>query len=328
MALDPPREPSAPPPPSAQAAAGADLTAPAFRRPIPPRPIERYDLPHPAVPESLDGLTILHLTDLHVRRHRPGHPAVRGLLEALAATPVDVVALTGDYMNAPGDEPAGLRMLAAMAEAWRPRLGVYGVFGNHDTARFVRAARGIRGIEWLENRAVHVEGLPLRIVGASYPEDLLGTMLGEGTAARRHAGTEGTQDSALSAHDAPSPPSLRGSVDSSLPLTLVHHPTELFAAAEFGLPIVLAGHTHGGQVRVSAGYAPHTSCELPPHLASGVLRWRGTLCCISRGLGCAFVEVRLNCPAQAPLYTLRRGPMPGSTGRREDAAAVRRVIGW
>ena len=55
---------------------------------------------------------------------------------------------------------------------------------------------------------------------------------------------------------------------------------------------------------------PHTSSDLPADLATGVLRLRQTLCAVSRGLGQAVIEARFNCPAQAPMYVLRRGELP------------------
>lgn len=294
---------------------------------MPPAPVERYDLPHPTVPPALDGLTILHVSDLHIRRPALASPPIRDLLDALDATPADLIALTGDYMNTPGDEPAAMRVLHALAEAWRPRLGVFGVFGNHDSAQMTRLARQLQGVTWLEHRAIDLPGLPLRVIGTTHPEDMLGTVLSlerdeETTRPGDEARNEAQPDSASS--------SLRRSVPAPapFPLTLAHHPTEIFPAADLNLPILLAGHTHAGQIRLTRSFAPHTSCDLPPHLASGVLRLRSTLCCISRGVGCAFLEARFNCPPQVPLYTLRRGPLPGPTRDPNAAHRVRQVIPW
>jgi predicted MPP superfamily phosphohydrolase len=264
-----------------------------FRRPLPPAPVECIDLAHSALPPDLDGFTILHVTDTHVRRLALGHAAWLRLRRALAWRDVDLVALTGDYMTRPGDEPAAARMLALAADAWRSRLGALGVFGNHDTSLLKRLVARIPKIEWLENRVVDLPGL--RVVGGSFPEDLVGALLD----ARR-----------------PAP----------FTLCLTHYPTEILPAADLGLPLVLCGHTHGGQLRLSARFAPHTSSALPPTLASGVLRVGGTLGCVSRGLGEAFIGLRLNCPAQLPLYTLRRGSQPG--GGPGWSRGVRQVVAW
>jgi hypothetical protein len=269
-----------------------------FRRPIPPAPIEPYTLPHSAVPRALDGLTILHLTDTHVRRHELNHPSFRRVLHALRSTPVDLVVLTGDYMTHPGNEPAALAMLRAMADSWTARLGAFGVFGNHDSPLFMEQARAIPNITWLENRAIDLPGLPLTLLGASYPEDLFAAALDRGIAPR-----------------------------DSFSLVLTHYPTEVFPAAELGLPIVLAGHTHGGQFRLSPRHILHSASDIPGRLATGILRLRNTLVCISRGLGEGFLDFRLNCPQQMPLYTLRQGPTPEVNGG-EGYRMLRAVVRW
>src|SRR5262249_46414807 len=159
--------------------------------------------PHSAVPASLDGLTILHLTDTHIRRREHNHPSFRRVLDALQRTPVDLVALTGDYMTRPGDEPAAIDMLPALADAWTPWLGAFGAFANTAPPLVADLARKTPNITWLETRSIDLPARPLRLVGASYPEDLLGAVL-----------------------DAPPPDPAR------LPLVLTHYPTEVFPAAE------------------------------------------------------------------------------------------------
>ncbi|MCC6284034.1 MAG: metallophosphoesterase [Phycisphaerales bacterium] len=264
-----------------------------FRSPTPPAPIEAYEVRHPAVPAPLDGLSVLHIADLHTRRPpRFNHP-VRTLIRALPRWPTDLVFLTGDFMDAPGDERVALRVLRDVLDACRARIGVFGVFGNHDSIAFQRAARAQGGVRWLMNDQCTVEGI--RLVGASFPEDLPRAMLRSASDTR-----------------------------ADLTLGLLHYPTEVFAASEFNIPLCFAGHTHGGQVRLSPRLAPHTSSDLPMDQASGVLRVRQTLCCISRGLGEGVVEVRWNCPAQAPLYRLRRGDLPASP----RGGGVTRLASW
>lgn len=245
------------------------------------RPLEFYDLSHPAVPPGLEGLSILHLADLHTRRGRRP-PSVARLLRLLPEHPVDLVALTGDFMDHPGDETRALEVLASLAGAWRARIGAFGIFGNHDSPAFQRQATEIPGIRWVVNDACEVAtdsgSGRLVVAGASFPEDVL----------RAHRAVERCAPGFV--------------------LGLVHYPTELFPASELGWPLVLAGHTHGGQIRVNPRITPHTSCDLPSGLASGLLARNTTLCGISRGLGSTVLPLRLRCPPQAPIYRLHRAP--------------------
>ena len=305
-----------------------------FRTPRAPDPIEPYALSHPAVPADLDGLTILQLTDLHVRTPQARNRAFRRLLNAVHWAEPDLIALTGDFMTEPGDEPAALDALERLAGAWRARFGVFGLFGNHDSATFMAAARQMEGITWLENRAIDLDldrGRRLRLVGASFPEDLLGAMLGaEGQ--RHSANGIRSEGDSTSGSDALAGGRLPLAESDSAPpfaLVLSHYPTEIFPAAELGLPLMLAGHTHGGQIRPWRGHVPHTSSDFPSHLATGILRLRNTVCAVSRGVGEAFVGLRINCPRQAPLYTLRRGPIVGESRRGSgEYATLTQVEAW
>lgn len=250
-----------------------------FRAPRPPAPIEPFELHHPLVPPGLEGLRILHLSDAHIERLYPNPSHHARLLHALARTETDIIVLTGDFMTMPGDEPAALRALTELSRVWRTRFGAFAIPGNHDTARFIAGARRIPGLTWLSHESVKLPidlgrgGSELRLIGSGFPESLLESV---------------------------------GPSSDPFSIALVHYPSEVFAASELRIPIVLSGHTHGGQVRSHASWLPHTSCDLPGNLASGVFRLRDTVLCISRGLGAAILPFRVNCPSQAPHYTLRR----------------------
>lgn len=274
-----------------------------FRRPMPATPIDRFAIGHPELPRALEGLRVLHVSDPHVRRSERISPWWGRVLSAVERTPADLMVLTGDYMNHAGDEHAALWMLARLVRAARCRLGVFGVMGNHDTPTFAELAKRVRGVRWLWDEQVDVPGLPLRLIGTGWPEDVLSASLSDGALAG--AGEE------------------RGG---RFRMVLAHRPTALVPSAALGHHLVLAGHTHGGQVRLHAGMAPHTSSDLPPDLASGVLRLGSTLCCVSRGLGEAVVPgLRVNCPAHLPLYTLQRRALAGGG---DSGEAVRQVVAW
>lgn len=259
--------------------------------------LEHRTITHPALPEHLDGLTILHLSDFHVRWGPLGHRWFPVLERLLRETPADLITITGDYIDRPGHEGFGLELLERMAAVWQPRFGVLGIHGNHDTPEFRRRAAHAAGIEWIGGRVIERplgdRGV-LRIGGLDWPEDV----------------------PALLAASNGEPP----------PLVLAHVPTALVPLATFGVPLVLAGHTHAGQIRLSPRFAPHTSSDTPPHLAGGLLRYRDTLMAVSRAIGDGVIEgLRINCPRQVALFTLRRAPFDDGPW---NGGPPRQVIAW
>lgn len=201
--------------------------------------------------------------------------------------------LTGDFMDRPGDEKSALEALRLVVGACRARLGIAGVVGNHDSGALRERLGEVEGVRWLTRGSPVWDVLPeLRLIGSEEPEDLLASVL-----ASPGAGVGGGAWSGA------------GAGVGGMTIGLIHYPSEIYTAADLGIPLVLAGHTHAGQFRVTPRLAPHTSSDLPADLATGVLRLRRTLCAVSRGLGQAVIEARLNCPAQAPLYVLKRGEL-------------------
>ncbi len=304
-----------------------------FRTPTPPKPVECFDLAHPLLPQQLDGTTILHISDLHVRRNLLHTERYALILHALQETPADIIALTGDYMDEPGCEPshelAALETLKALAATWRPRIGAFAIFGNHDTPDFRRTCiRELPTINFIGGRWIDLP-YNLRLLGLDWLEDCLSiSPASAGEMSEQSEDRGGTHATTSGPHPAPNPgpnpPPSSSSSSSPFTLALAHHPTTLIPAAQLNIPILLAGHTHAGQIRLHPRLSPHTSSDLPPHLASGILQLRSTLCCITRGLGDGVIEgLRINCPRQIPLYTLRRGPLT-----HNNPESVRQVLAW
>lgn len=257
--------------------------------------LEELDIPHPALPAGLEGLAILHLSDFHIRRPWRRCRVLVEMVDLVSRRAVDLVCLTGDYVEKLGCEDEAVDLLKEIAGSASPRLGFFGIHGNHDPPELVARASAIPGIRWLLNETVALDGI--EVVGISEPEDPLAAVLN----GPRRPGVGGG-------------PAFR--------IGLAHYPTNLVPAVGLGIDLLLAGHTHGGQIRVSAAYAPHTSCDLSPATASGLLRYGSTLCCISRGLGQTVVPWRFRCPPQVGVYRLRRGDL-GGTG-----AGIERLLAW
>jgi predicted MPP superfamily phosphohydrolase len=84
---------------------------------------------------------------------------------------------------------------------------------------------------------------------------------------------------------------------------LAHDPRRIVEAAALGVGVVLAGHTHGGQV-VLPGLGAIAARKFP--VAAGRLRLKATEMFVSRGVGTVYLPVRVNCPPEVAVLTLRR----------------------
>ena len=84
---------------------------------------------------------------------------------------------------------------------------------------------------------------------------------------------------------------------------LAHDPRRLSEAAGLKIPLVLSGHTHGGQV-VVPGVGPVAAQKFP--VVSGIGRRDRTTIFVSKGVGTVYVPVRVNCPPEVAVLTLQR----------------------
>lgn len=222
-------------------------------------------------PAALDGFTIGFLSDLH-RSRTVSQALIERAVEMLLGLRPDMIVLGGDYVTW-GDR----RYIESAAEPLR-RLrapnGVFAVLGNHDDDRLVPAALGRAGAEVLkdERTRITVSGQRLDLVGLRF-------------------WTRRLED-------------IAPLVDRTQPvrILLAHDPRRLREAAALGFPLVLSGHTHGGQV-VLPGLGAIAARKFP--VAAGLLSTNGTTLFVSRGIGTVYVAVRYHCPPEVAILTLR-----------------------
>ena len=241
--------------------------------------VTRHELPIPGLPAALDGVRIACLADVHL--HRGISRAAHAALEHVDRERPEIVVLAGDICNKRGDLPT----LTAWARDARGTLATFATFGNWERyAKIDRAtaeaAYGKAGVEFLCNTTarVSIRGATLTILGLDDPVE------GRPDPMAALAGV-GARDVAVWVLHGP------GYVD-ELPKSIAPRPA-----------LLLAGHTHGGQIRLP-GFTP----VLPVGSGRFVAGWyRDTVAplYVSRGIGTVFVPARLFCPPELPVFSLR-----------------------
>jgi predicted MPP superfamily phosphohydrolase len=244
-------------------------------------------------------LTVLHLSDLHLtaadtRRMR--------FLERLAAEPVDLVVLTGDMLG----EPGALDPVLDSLGRFRPRLGAVAVLGSNDywAPRFHNPLAYFLGPSSRRHRSSGRN--PWRELVAGL-EARGWTVLSNRRGQLGDVELAGMDDPHIR-HDDPGvavPPN--GQVPARLRLGVVHSPYRraLDAFAGNGYGLVLAGHTHGGQVRLPGVGALVTNCDLPRDRVRGLSRWGPSWLHVSAGLGTSkYAPFRFACRPEASLLTV------------------------
>jgi len=244
-------------------------------------------------------LTVLHLSDLHLTAADTRRMA---FLERLAGEQVDLVVLTGDMLGGPG----GLDPVLAALGRFRPRLGAVAVLGSNDywAPRFRNPLGYFLGPSSRRHRSSGrnpwrelVDGLEARgWTVLSNRRERLGDveLAGMDDPHIRH---DDLEVAVLS--DGQAPPRLR--------LGVVHSPYRraLDAFERNGYGLLLAGHTHGGQVRLPGVGALVTNCDLPRDRVRGLSRWGRSWLHVSAGLGTSrYAPFRFACRPEASLLTV------------------------
>jgi predicted MPP superfamily phosphohydrolase len=236
-----------------------------------PLSVTRETLELAAWPEALNGFTIGLLTDIH-RSRWVSHEDVALAVATLMAERPDLIVLGGDYVTEA--DRAYMDPAADALAALSAPYGVHAILGNHDDDRVMPAALARCGFDVLRDARTHltIKGEGIELVGIRYWQ-------------RR------SSDIAKLVRSAESPVIL-----------LAHDPRRLSEAAQLQVPLVLSGHTHGGQIVLPALGA--IAAQRFPVVA-GVGHRNHTAIFVSRGIGTVYVPVRINCPPEAAVLTLR-----------------------
>ena len=196
----------------------------------------------------------------------------------------DLVVLGGDYVTW-GDRQYIGPSADALGHLSAPH-GVFGILGNHDDDHQMPAALAAKGVEVLKDARTRltINGESLELVGIRF-------------------WTRKASDIASLT---------RGAMGTTI--LLAHDPRRLTEASALSIPLVLSGHTHGGQV-VLPVIGAIAAQKFP--VVAGVARRGESTIFVGRGIGTVYVPVRLNCPPEVAVLTLVSENLPERASRRQ-----------
>lgn len=235
-------------------------------------------------PQPLDGLRIAVLSDLHVDNRFITEKKLRTIVERTNQRQPDLIVILGDYISGDGRrathrvEP---EVFAPVLKDLHAPLGVYSVLGNHDwwyNGAKVRKALEQNGIRVLENESAKVDarGTSFWLVGLAdlwtRPQRIADTVAG---------------------------------VPEGQPLIALTHNPDILPNLPQRVPLLLAGHTHGGQVRFPI---------IGPVVESSEYGWvHGHVFAdnhhlfVTTGIGTSIIPVRFGLPPEIVILTLNSG---------------------
>ena len=257
---------------------------------------------HVDVPSSWPPLTILHLSDLHLRRSARRLRAAQSRLLATLSTQPDLVCVTGDLCETVADASLVPRLLQPL----HPAVGTFLIPGNHEYGARPHPAlsRGFGGALW---HVLHrLFGRQLSS-GAEEAEAIVADLRAAGLDILRNEGrrveVKGRSlwiagSDSLWAAQADTPSSAHGRLPGEGMLALVHEPETAIDAAASGADLILAGHTHGGQVHLPFLGALYTH-RVDPRItiSSGRQMIGGAVLLVSAGFG-QLLPLRFLCPPE------------------------------
>jgi uncharacterized protein len=246
------------------------------------------------LPVAFDGFTIAQLSDFHYDEHSA--VPIKAAIEIVNNLHPDLIALTGDFVTVPpfyhrfhsGKRAArAAEPCASLLAQLQPRLGTVSVLGNHDVdadAPRITDILDSHGLPVLRNHSIPIEQAGSRIWLCGLDSVM-----------------EHMQDLNLALHGVPS---------QELVVLLVHEPDFADKAARYPVDLQLSGHSHGGQIwlpGIGAPWLPRLARKYP----RGLHRIGPLTLYTNMGLGTIRLPIRLNCPPEVTLFTLRSARVSG-----------------
>jgi predicted MPP superfamily phosphohydrolase len=242
--------------------------------------VREVDIPIPNLHADLDGLRLVHLSDIHLSAFLSERDLAR-VIDSAKELRAHLALVTGDLITGAGDPlDACLRQISRL----RADAGILGCMGNHEVHADVESyaeAQGARlGIQFLRSRAQQLRfgDAVLNVAGVDYQRS--------------------AKDYLPDAEKMVAPGAFN--------MLLSHNPDVFPVAARQGYDLTLAGHTHGGQVAVEIlGQSINPARFFTPFVY-GLFRRGAAAAYVTRGIGTIGVPVRVGAPPEIALLRLRK----------------------
>ncbi|HEY1683184.1 MAG TPA: metallophosphoesterase [Tepidisphaeraceae bacterium] len=281
-----------------------------------PFQFNRIDLPIAGLPEDLVGLKLIHISDAHFRsRWSLGW---QEMVERINSAQADLIFMTGDFVDSKINSAPAMPNVERFFSSLKSRLGNFAIFGNHDhdflyrLAKKVAAGGKIASEPWprrKRDKDREPKGLPIppRLPAMNYLGhrilDDCREVVKVGEAELEIIGFRGTSRADFSENFLrllPAKPA------NGMRIVMSHHPDSIRKLESLEPDLVLAGHTHGGQICLPGHRAIISHDSLPKKCASGLHRFGKNWLLVSRGLGFSSFSIRVFCPPEIVEVTLRR----------------------
>lgn len=264
--------------------------------------IAKVEVPVANLPKGLEGLRIVQLSDIHIGDFMP-RTEVRRAVDMANELNADLTVVTGDFISSAGDP---IENCISELSRLRAPLGIWGCNGNHevyagmeDLAQKLFKDYGMRLLRQ-QNAELQWRGEKINLIGVDYQ------------GGRRLSGEQ--------------PLMLRGMeslIRKDIPNVLLsHNPNSFYRAAQLGIELSLAGHTHGGQVRIELADKQWSPARFFTKFVAGMYHLpfgdntdtaeytanppsqESATLYVNRGLGTFMMPVRLGVPPEITLLTL------------------------
>lgn len=242
------------------------------------------------LPKAFHGFRLAQLSDIHIGPFMPAEEIRRYATITNELKP-DLIVLTGDYINwDPSTQSAVVQALAGL----KAPFGVFGSLGNHeawyeveDSLLRLFAARGIRILR-NERAPIQAGDDALNLIGVDFQSR---TRLGPGGARVVRQYLEGAE---------------RLVMPDRVNILLSHNPNAFDRAAELGIGLTLAGHTHGGQVNLEFIHPSLTPGRLITDYVRGWFERGAAQLYVNRGIGTFGIPIRFGSPPEITVLELLR----------------------